>query len=49
MRLNVKKTKVMLSGKSFGETDKGSKWLCVLCGKVIECNFIQYISCHNQT
>ena len=45
MPLNVKKTKIMLSRENCGETDKGAKWPCVMCGGVVS-NSIQCISCN---
>ena len=38
MRLNVKKTKVILSRKNSGETDKSAKWPRVVCGKGVGSN-----------
>ena len=48
MRLNVKKTKIMLSGKNCGEADKGAKWPCAMCEKGVGSNSNHYISCNGR-
>ena len=41
MKINVKNTKVMRSGKGSGGVEKIEKWPCAVCGKGVGVNSIQ--------
>ena len=45
LKLNVKKTKVMVSGRNCGDVEKVGKWPCVVCGKGVATNSIQCMEC----
>ena len=46
MRVNMNKTKVMISGERQKPVQKAAKWPCGVCGRVVSCNSIQCTSCH---
>ena len=46
LKVNIKKTKVMRSGKSGGEIVKTGRWPYVVCGKGVRTNSIQCIDCY---
>ena len=45
LKINIKKTKVMRSGKSGGEIVKTGRWPCSVCGKGVGANSIQCSDC----
>ena len=45
LKVNIEKTKVMRSGKSGREIVKTGRWPCVVCGKGVVANSIQYSDC----
>ena len=45
LKVNIKKTKVMRSGKSGGEIVKPGRWSCAVCGKGVGANSIQCTDC----
>ena len=47
MRVNVGKTKVMISGSKEGATEKSGKWPCGVCAKGVGVNSIKCTKCHS--
>jgi len=45
MRVNMNKTKVMISGERQKPTQKAARWPCGVCGRVVGSNSIQCTSC----
>jgi len=45
MRVNMNKTKVMISGECQKLMQKAARWLCGVCGRGVDSNSIQCISC----
>jgi len=45
MRVNMNKTKVMISGEQQKVTQKAVRWPCVVCGRDIGNNSLQFTSC----
>ena len=45
MRVNMNKTKVMISGERQKEVQKAVRWPCGVCGRGVGSNSVQYISC----
>ena len=46
MRVNVNKTKLMVSGQRQKPLQKAAKWPCGVCGRGVGSNSIQCTSCH---
>jgi len=46
MRVNMNKTKVMISGERQKPLQKAARWPCGLCGRGVGSNSIQCTSCH---
>ena len=46
MRVNVNKTKVMISGERQKPVQKAARWACGVCGRGVGSNSIQCTSCH---
>jgi len=46
MRVNVNKTKVMISGECQKPVQKAARWQCGVCGRGVGSNPIQCTSCH---
>jgi len=46
MRVNMNKTKVMISGERQKPVQKAERWLCGVCGRGVGSNSIQCTSCH---
>jgi len=46
MRVNLIKTKVMISAKSQKPLHKAARWPCGVCGRGVGCSSIQCTSCH---
>jgi len=46
MRVNMNKTKIMISGEQQKVTQKAVKWPCNVCGRGLGNNSIQSTSCH---
>ena len=47
MRVNMNKTKVMISGERQKPVQKAARWPCGVCGRGIGSNSIQCTSCYN--
>jgi len=47
MRVNMNKTKVMISGEQQRVMQKAVRWSCGVCGRVVGNNLIQSTSCQN--
>ena len=45
MRVNMNKTKVMVSGDRQKQVQKAARWPCGVCGRGVGSNSIQCISC----
>jgi len=45
MRLNMNKTKVMISGERQKQVQKAVRWLCGVCDRGVGSNSVQCISC----
>ena len=45
LKMNLKKTKVMVSRRDLGVVEKSGKWPCSICGKGVGRNSIQCSSC----
>jgi len=45
MRVNMNKTKVMISGKRQKPVQKAARWPCGVCGRGVDSNSIQCTSC----
>jgi len=45
MRVNMSKTKVMISGERQKPLQKAARWLCSVCGRGVGSNSIQCTSC----
>ena len=41
LKLNIVKTKVMVSGKNCGDVERPGKWPCTVCGKGVWSNAIR--------
>jgi len=48
MRVNMNKTKVMISGERQKPVQKAARWPCGVCGRGVGSNPIQCTSCHNR-
>ena len=46
MRVNMNKTKVMISGERQKPVQKAARWSCGVCGRGVGSNSIQCTSCH---
>jgi len=46
MRVNMNKTKVMISGEHHKPVQKAARWLCGVCGRGVGSNSIQCTNCH---
>jgi len=46
MRVNMNKTKVMISGGCQKPVQKAARWPCDVCGRGVGSNSIQCTSCH---
>jgi len=46
MRVNINKTKVMISGERQKSLQKAARWPCGICGRGVGSNSIQCTSCH---
>jgi len=46
MRVNMNKTKVMISGERQKPVQKAARWPCGVCDRVVDSNSIQCTSCH---
>jgi len=46
MRVNMNKTKVMISGERQKPVQKAARWPCGVCGRGVGSNSIQCTSCH---
>jgi len=46
MRVNMNKTKVMISGERQKTLQKAARWSCGVCGRGVGSNSIQCTSCH---
>ena len=46
LKVNIGKTKVMVSGKNCGDIERTGKWPCAVCGKGVGSNSIQCTSCN---
>jgi len=46
MRVNMSKTKVMISGERQKPVQKVARWPCGVCGRGVSSNSIQCTSCH---
>ena len=46
MRVNLNKTKVMISGERQKPVQKAARWSCGVCGRDVGSNSIQCTSCH---
>ena len=47
MRVNMNKTKVMISGQRQKPVQKAARWPCSVCGIGVGSNSIQCTSCHS--
>lgn len=47
LKMNVKKTKTMISGKGCGEIERTGRWPCAVCGKGVMANSMQCTKCHD--
>ena len=45
LKMNIGKTKVMVSGKNCGDVERLGKWSCTVCGKGVESNAIRCMGC----
>ena len=48
MRVNMNKTKVVISGKHQKPVQKAARWPCGVCGRGVGSNSIQCTSCHKE-
>jgi len=48
MRVNMNKTKVMISGECQKPLQKAARWPCGVCGRGVGSNSIQCTSCHKR-
>jgi len=46
MRVNMNKTKVIISGERQKPMQKAARWACGVCGRGVGSNSIQCTSCH---
>lgn len=45
LKVNISKTKVMVSGKNCGDVERTGKWPCVVCGKGVGNNSVRCTGC----
>ena len=45
LKINISKTKVMISGKNCDDVEKIGNWLCALCWKGVKSNSVQCTGC----